>query len=280
MAKLTVPSRIVITGASRGIGQATAQLLAQRGHTVILAARDAAALAQVASDIRAAHGCAEVLPLDLSDDASVEAAATQLLARGGCDVLINNAGISDQREFLVQPEVVRRDEFEVNYWGTLRMTRALLPSFIRRGSGTVVNVSSLLGAVPSCTTANYSASKAALEAFSHALRGEVSRFGVEVVVFVAPHTQTEAGNRSKFEGVRSLPVEYTATELVRALELGARYYAASPVYRAILRLARWFPEFIEEKVHASARPQLCRDPLAAAEPGRNIVKHEDQIART
>jgi len=259
---LSTPQRILITGASRGIGRATALQLARRQHTVVLAARDEAALARVASEVHAAGGSAEVLVMDVTDDASVESAMHRLEAAGGCDIAINNAGSCDQAEFLVQSDAARRAELELNYFGALRITRALLPSFMRRRHGMFVNVSSLLGSIPAATTANYSASKAALEAFSHAMRGEVARFGVEVVVFVAPHTETDAGRSAKFEGVKSLPVEYTARELVRALELAPRSYAASPVYRVLLRLARFFPAFMEARVHASARPFLLADPLA------------------
>ena len=145
---------------------------------------------------------------------------------------------------------------ELNYWGTLRITRALLPAFIARGTGLIVNVSSLLGSVASPTTANYSATKAALEAWSFALRAELRRFGVRVTVFVAPHTQTEMGSATKFDGVPSLPVSYTAKELVRALDRAPRKYVASPVYRLLLWLARLFPVFMEARVGASAVPYL------------------------
>jgi short-subunit dehydrogenase len=254
--------RILVTGASRGIGRTTARLLAQRGHTVILAARDHAALERLAHELVADGGTSEVLPMDLTDDTSVSTAVEQLLAHGGCDVVVNNAASFDQAEFLVQAAQVRRTEMDLNYFGALRLTGALLPSFIRRGSGTIVNVSSLLGGIPAATTANYSATKAALEAWSHALRGEVARFGVRVVVFVAPHTQTESGARAKFDGVKSLPVEYTARELVYAVEHAPEHYAASPVYRALLRAGRWFPRFMRARVHDSVRSHLSTDPIA------------------
>jgi short-subunit dehydrogenase len=262
MATLSTPRRILITGASRGIGRATALALAARGHTVVLAARNAAALARVAAEITAAGGRAETLIMDVTDDRSVARAVTELLNVGPCDVVVNNAGSGDQAEFLVQADATRRAEMELNYFGALRVTRALLPSFVRRKAGMIVNVSSLLGTIASSTTANYSATKAALEAFSHALRGEVGRFGVQVVVFVAPHTQTEAGAQVQFKGVKSLPAEYTAAELVRAIDRGARSYAASPVYRALLRVARLFPVMMESQVQASARHLLLEDPLA------------------
>lgn len=193
MGTLAKTRRILVTGASRGIGRETALQLAAAGHTVILAARDEPALIALAQEIVRRGGQAETLPLDLTDDVQVQAAVTALQRRGGCDVLVNNAGLSEQAEFLLQSVAEQRAEMELNYWGSLRITRALLPAFIARGTGLIVNVSSLLGSVAAPTTANYGATKAALEAWSHALRGEVSRFGVQVTVFVAPHTQTEMG---------------------------------------------------------------------------------------
>lgn len=263
MGVLSSSKRILVTGASRGIGRATAVALAARGHTVVLAARDEAALKAAAQEIAASGGRAEVLRMDVTDDDSVEEAARTLLAGGPCDVVINNAGSCDQAEFLAQPAATRRAEMELNYWGAQRVTLALLPSMIRRGQGAVVNVSSLLGSVACPTTASYSGSKAALNAWSFALRREVERFGVRVSVFVAPHTQTDCGRKSRFDGVTSLPVEYTARELLRAVDRAPRLYAASPVYRLLLRLAGFFPAFLEGRVAASVRRMLVGNPIEA-----------------
>jgi short-subunit dehydrogenase len=245
--------RILITGASRGIGRATAIALAQRGHRVVLAARDEQELRRVAEQIGPR---AEVVRIDVTNEESVARGVARVFEDGAVDVLVNNAGSCDQAGFLAQSERTRRAEMELNYWGAQRMTCALLPSMIERRSGAIVNVSSLLGFVASPTTANYSATKAALNAWSNALRGEVAHHGLRVVVFVAPHTQTDCGRGAKFDGVVSLPVEYTAQELVRAIERAPRQYAASPVYRMLLRLARWFPAFMEARVAASARRYL------------------------
>src|SRR5262245_37040185 len=145
MRMLSSPKRILITGASRGIGREAARLLARRGHRVVLAARDAPALTALAREISSEGGHAEVLPVDLTDDGGVTRAVAELLGRGPCDVLVNNAGSIDQREFLMQPAETQRAEMELNYWGAVRLTRALLPAFVQRRAGVIVNVSSLLG---------------------------------------------------------------------------------------------------------------------------------------
>jgi len=248
--------RVLITGASRGIGRATAIALAARGYRVVLAARDQAALTAVQTQIRDAGGHAEVVAMDLTDRASVEAGAREALARGTIDVLVNNAGIASQAEFLEQPEATRQAEMELNYFGMQRITRAVLPAMIERGDGLIVNVSTLLGTVGTATTANYSGTKAALEAFSHGLRGEVSRFGIRVTVFVAPHTQTEMGRHTDFRGVKSLPVTYVAGQLARAIERAPRRHPAGPVYRVLLWLAAWFPAFMEARLLASVQHRL------------------------
>ncbi len=255
MGTLSTSKRILVTGASRGIGRATALALARQGHTVALAARDEGALRQLAGEIaRGREGRGR--PDGCDGRRERRARIARLLEGGPCDVVINNAGSCDQADFLVQKMETQRSEMDLNYWGAVRVTRALLPSMLGRRSGVVVNVSSMLGIVASPTTANYSATKAALNAWSHALRGEVGRFGIQVVVFVAPHTDTASGRRVRFEGVVSLPVEYTVEALLRAVDRAPRQAAASPVYRLLLRLAGLFPAFIESRVAASARPHL------------------------
>lgn len=252
---LSSPKRILVTGASRGIGRETAQELAAAGHRVVLAARSVPLLEALAAEITARGGAAEVLSLDVTDDASVARAAAEVLSRGPLDVLVNNAGLLDQAAFLDQPAAIQRAEMELNYFGALRTTRALLPHFIERRAGSIVNVSSLLGSVASATTANYCATKAALDAWSFALRAEVASKGVRVTVFVAPHTKTAMGDAARFE-VHSLPVAYTAKELVRAIDRAPRKYAGSPVYRVLLLLARLAPALMESKVSASAMRAL------------------------
>jgi short-subunit dehydrogenase len=263
MGTLDRKQRILITGGSRGIGRALALALAERGHDVVIAARDEKQLDKVAVEIRAlARGGVEIAPMDVTVEQSVRDTTRALLARGTIDVLVNNAGIAYQGEFLDQADTALRAEMELNYFGLLRVTRAVLPSFIERRHGLIVNVSSLLGTVGAPTTANYGATKAALEVFSHALRGELRRFGVHVTVFVAPHTETELGKHTDFRGVRSLPAAYVARELVQAIDRAPRRYAASPVYRLLLRLAAWFPRFMEGRLAASVEHLL--------EPGRRL----------
>jgi short-subunit dehydrogenase len=118
--------------------------------------------------------------------------------------------------------------------------------------------------VATATVANYCATKAALEVISRSLAAEVARFGVRVTIFVAPHTQTELGARSEFRGVRSLPADYVARELAHAIDRASRRYAASPVYRMLLRLAAWFPVFMEGRLLASVQHLFTQPRPASA----------------
>jgi short-subunit dehydrogenase len=255
-------TRALITGASRGIGRATATLLARRGVRVVLAARNEGELQTLAAEIVTAGGAAEVLAMDVTDDASAATAMARALTAGPIDVLVNNAGVFDQRPFLDQDAAWQRHEMDVNYFGAQRVTRAVLPSMMRRKSGTIVNVSSLVGAIPCPTVANYSGTKAALNAWSHALRGEVAQAGVRVVVFMPSHTDTEqARATTRFDGVPALPVDYTARQLVTAIDRAPRSFAASPVFRMFLRLAGLFPGWAERRMAASTRALL---PLEAS----------------
>lgn len=222
----------------------------------MLAARDGHALEAVCDDIRRAGGHAEPCILDVTERDHVRAGVREIFASGPVDVLVNNAGTCVQAEFARQSLAERRHEMELNYFGAQHMVEALLPSFLERRSGTIVNVSSLLGSAAAPTTANYSGTKAALEAWTQGLRGELARFGIRVGVFVAPHTRTELGVRTEFRGVVSLPVEYVAGRLVAAIDAGKPRFAGSPVYTMLLRLAAWCPRFMEARMLACVRHLL------------------------
>jgi short-subunit dehydrogenase len=248
--------RIVITGASRGIGRATALELAKLGANLVLVARDEAKLHEVAREVRASGGMARIVGMDLTRDASVIQGAAAVLEHGPVDVLINNAGTCHQGTFLDLSESQRAEEWQLNYFGVLRLTRQLLPGMVARRQGRIINVSSLLGQSAAPTTANYSATKAALEAFSQGLRGELAGFGIKVEVFVAPHTQTALGQRVTMDGVVSVPVEYVARRLARAVGCPTDRSYGSPVYRVLSWIVRGFPRFMELQMNKAARSAL------------------------
>ncbi len=132
---------ILITGANKGLGKATAQLLVSHAHTVYVGARDAARGRAAADEIGA-----RFVPLDVTDDASVAAAFERIAADGGLDVLVNNAGIANglgPTEALDGPSVL--STFDTNVVGIVRVTEAALPLLTRSANPVVVNISSALG---------------------------------------------------------------------------------------------------------------------------------------
>lgn len=174
----------LVTGASSGIGEATALHLARLGHTVYASMRtpDASGggLRRAADEEKLDL---DLVALDVDDSASVASAVGGVIERSGqMDVLVNNAGLGK----LTSVEEVRLEDakavFETNVFGPLRMMQAVLPGMRGRRSGTIVNVSSVAGRLVSAGHGIYSASKYALEALSEAVAIETSRLGIRVIV--------------------------------------------------------------------------------------------------
>jgi NAD(P)-dependent dehydrogenase (short-subunit alcohol dehydrogenase family) len=188
-----MPDRtIVVTGASAGIGRATALLLAREGWTVFAGARRAEPLATLAAEAPA--GSVVTLPLDVTDEASVRAAAEEVARRtngAGPDALVNNAGYSICGPLEDVCDADLKQQFAVNVFGLMSVTRAFVPAMRRRGAGRIVNISSIVGRVSAPFQGPYAASKHALEALSDALRAELAPFGVKVVVIQPGPISTE-----------------------------------------------------------------------------------------
>jgi NAD(P)-dependent dehydrogenase (short-subunit alcohol dehydrogenase family) len=169
--------RILITGSARGIGMATAQVLANRGHSVV--ATDISPLSR-----------SEGIQAHLLDVTSDESVARCLKEVGPLDAIVNNAGITGGGPVEDHPLDRFRQMFETNTLGPLRLIQAVLPDWRKRGSGVIVNVSSINGRVSSPLRAAYSASKFALEALTESLHYEVRHFGIRCVLIEPGNTAT------------------------------------------------------------------------------------------
>jgi NADP-dependent 3-hydroxy acid dehydrogenase YdfG len=187
--------KVLVTGASSGIGKATAVELAARGHEVFAAARRARELEQLAR----AHERINPVPMDVTDAESVRAAASRIAdvtAGYGVDVLVNSAGyaLGGPVEALSGDAV--EHQFQTKVFGLLDVTRAFLPQMRERRSGRIINVSSVVGRVVFPGMGVYSATKFAVEAISDALRMELAPFGVSVVLIEPGFVKTDIGDAS------------------------------------------------------------------------------------
>ena len=168
-----------MTGASRGIGRAIAAAFAAEGAHVVLAARDAAKLAEAVAEIQAKGGKAEALALDVSDRASVEAGFAQMVAaHGRIDLLVNNAGVTRDNLLLRMKDEEWRQVLDINLTGAFLCTQAVLKPMLKQKSGRIVNITSVVGLGGNAGQANYAASKAGVIGFTKSVAREVASRGI------------------------------------------------------------------------------------------------------
>ncbi len=176
-------SVVLISGCSTGIGLHTAVAFARNGDTVVATMRNPAKATALRAAVAEVGASVDVVALDVTSDASAQAAVADVLERHGrIDVLVNNAGVGLSGAVEDFPEDQARTAMETNFWGPVRMTRLVLPGMRSQGSGVVVNVSSITGRLPAFPAyAFYAAGKHALGALSESLAAEVAPFGIRVV---------------------------------------------------------------------------------------------------
>lgn len=218
---------VLVTGASSGIGQATAELLAAHGFTVFGTSRTPI------QDKRSYTW----LPLDVRSDASVQAAVQSLLAQAGrIDVLVNNAGYVQFGAIEESNVADAQAQFDTNLFGVIRMVKAVLPVMRQQGSGHIINVSSIVGHIAAPYGGLYSASKFALEGLSESLSAEVRQFGVSVSLVEPSYVNTPIVAQlptsliADYTSGRQIAQNSFATNARNGLEPGA-------VARVILRAA-------------------------------------------
>ena len=165
----------LVTGASRGIGEAIAKRLASEGATVLAAARTADALARVVSEIEAAGGRASALALDLADPGSIEAAVkSALAAHGEIHVLVNNAGVTEDNLILRMSREAWDRVLATNLTGVFLLTQAVVKGMVRKRYGRIVNVTSVVGLMGNAGQVNYAASKAGLVGLTKSVARELA----------------------------------------------------------------------------------------------------------
>ena len=182
---------IFITGASSGIGKVLTLELSKRNAYLIIAARNIEKLETV-QQASANPERVKILPLDLNDYLNFDELKNRAIALyGRIDILINNGGVS-QRSLAVETNItVDKKIFDVNYFGTIALTKALLPHFIERKSGHLVTVSSVVGKIGTPMRSSYSASKHALHGFFDSLRAEIYKHNIDVTLVCPGFVRTD-----------------------------------------------------------------------------------------
>lgn len=234
---------VIVTGASSGIGAATALRLGRAGMVVVLAGRRAEELADVARRIEAQGGSAVVAPTDVRDPADVAALIEQAVAvNGRIDGLVNNAGIGGSRSVLAEDAAVDA-MLDVNLRAPIRLMRAVVPIMTAQRAGAIVNIGSVAGEVGISGT--YSATKFALRGMTDSVRRELAGTGVGVTLIEPGYIATPFNaNR------RGLPgPEIVAAAVERALKRPRRRVIVPFRYRGAVLLANAFPG-IADRVYA------------------------------
>ena len=205
----------LITGASRGIGAVYADRLAKRGYDLILVARDASRLEQLADKLKRETGRA-VTPLraDLSNSADRAKVEDALKHNPSISLLLNNAGAASVQH-LLNADVEKMDEIiALNISALTRLTYAAAPAFVARGRGTIINIASIVGVSPETLNGVYGASKAFVIAFSHSLRHELTEKGVRIQTVLPPATATDlSGNLPDFP-IRSCRPQSSCRQMI------------------------------------------------------------------
>ena len=188
----------LVTGASRGIGRSVSLSLAQLGARLLLVARDRKALAEIQQEIVDLATAAEAFPCDLTSSSEIQALASRVDAAGGCDILVNAAGIG--RTGMPLHEMALEDFeaiFATNVRAPFLLMRAVVPHMRALGSGDIVNISSLAGQGPLANGAAYAASKWALNGLSYSVAEELRAYNIRVSVIAPGSVNTSFGGAGK-----------------------------------------------------------------------------------
>jgi short-subunit dehydrogenase len=263
-------SRILITGASQGIGRALAVLAAGRGAKVLAAARSQALLDELRQEVSRAGATIETVQADVTRPEDRQRMAEAAVSKfGGLDVLVNNAGIGATGHFAEASPERMRAIMEVNFFGLAETTRVLLPLLRQGQRPAIVNISSIAGKRGIPARSEYSASKFAVQGFSDALRAELAKDGIDVIVVCPGLTQTnfsknmiEQKARLPMDHLRGMTAEGVAAATLRALERGRNEVCLTLQGRLIVWISRFFPR-LADRIARRKVLALFREEIAA-----------------
>jgi short-subunit dehydrogenase len=203
----------LVTGASSGIGAVYAHRLAQRGYDLILVARNADRLSQLASRLTTETGrTIETLAADLGNKAELARIEDVLKTDASITLLVNNAGVGGTAPLLSSDVDKMQDMIDLNVTALTRLTYAAVPGFVARGGGAIINIASIVAIAPEVLNGVYGGSKAFVLAFSQSLKHELADKNIRIQAVLPGATATE------FWGIAGTPVEHLPTEIVMSAE--------------------------------------------------------------
>lgn len=206
---------ILITGGGSGIGEGLAKAFAARDNQVVIAGRNEDRLKEVS----ASNPGIEDLPVDITDPKAIESFAEVIIEKfPTLNVLVNNAGIMISEDVLAHDLLVAEKIVATNLLGPIRLTSALIPHFLKFGSGSIINVTSGLAFIPKIHFPTYSASKAALHSYSISLREQLRSSGIEVVEIAPPYVRTYLTGEKQASDPNAMPLDEYVLESIKILE--------------------------------------------------------------
>lgn len=251
--------RVLLTGASGGIGQALAGELARRGARLGLLGLDPDGLERLAAELREAGAETLAIPADLTRAEEREQALRRMHQTfGGTDILINSAGITDFTGFAEQDPVAIDRIFQLNVVAPMQLIRALLPHLLAQGHGQIVNLGSIFGSIAFPCFAGYSASKFALRGFSEALRRELQGTGVGVT-YVAPRAvRTPLNSPAVYRMAEAVKMtmdepDSVARRVVRAIEARRKDVYLGFPESLFVRINALLPRLVDGALRKQAR---------------------------
>jgi short-subunit dehydrogenase len=236
-------STALVTGATAGIGHSFATQLAERGHDLVLVARNVERLEEVAAELRASYDVAvEVLPADLADRDQLPTVEARVADRDRpIDLLVNNAGFGLKERFLVNDVMAEQAMLDVLVTAVLRLTHAALGPMTERGEGGVINVSSVAAFLP---RGSYAAAKAWVNSFSEWAAKEYRPQGVTVMALCPGFTQTEFHERMNVKrgsGFMWLDADFLVRKALTDFDKGRVISIPGAQYKTIVALTRLIP---------------------------------------
>ncbi|HVU02147.1 MAG TPA: SDR family oxidoreductase [Polyangiaceae bacterium] len=246
----------IVTGASAGIGAAFARALAARGKSLVLVARDGARLEGLAPELRAKGApSVTVLPADLTAPADLVRVEQAVRSADGLSLLVNNAGFGTAGAFVKSSLDAEDREIRLNVLALVHLCHAAAPRLVARGSGGIINVSSVQGFFPSPFVATYGATKAFVTSFSEALAGELAGTGVTVQTLCPGFTRTEFQERAGMKtgdvprSAWMTPESVVAASL-EALDRGDALCVPGAQNAALVGLEKLIPRALTRKITA------------------------------